>query len=314
LESLLLASLACLAPQDELKDLESPDPAVWRRASEALIRRGDEAALAESAKRSDRAREALAEVRAHRRFGDAYPALQLLTYAAKDRPTPEVLADLSKALGLRFEDEKTDFPGALLRPLKDNTSLDVTLAYPLQALDALGIALGVSAHIEGTRATLYRGVLHNSSFTEYARHFVVAIESYEERRSIEASDAAAVESSLRFRVRYDWLCRPVGSAGFQFLAIEDDLGNSLVPERGGREASYDKFQMLSAQVGIRAPRREAAKLVRVRGTFTALFPERPAVAEIPLADPGKDIALSNLALKIDAVEEKGAEVRLSGKV
>ncbi|HZN63059.1 MAG TPA: hypothetical protein VFC90_11700, partial [Planctomycetota bacterium] len=72
---MLILALALLL-QDPLVDLDSKDPLVARRAFEAAIRTGDEKALEGAAKTSERAKEALAEVRAHLKFGDAYPPVR----------------------------------------------------------------------------------------------------------------------------------------------------------------------------------------------------------------------------------------------
>src|SRR6516162_3006979 len=106
-ELMIRAVAACgvllfLRSQEGLSDLDSTDPKVARHAFEAAVRRGEEPALVDAAARSERARAALAEIRAHRRFGATYPPIDPVTFDAADRPTSEVLADLGKRLGLRF--------------------------------------------------------------------------------------------------------------------------------------------------------------------------------------------------------------------
>src|SRR6266850_4231486 len=133
-----LSAFLILLPQESLKELDSPDPAVARRALEAAIRAGDEKPLEAAAKTSRGARLALAEVRAHKRFGEAYPPELCITYEAKDRPTEEVLGKLSKFIGLRIEPD-----GSLPRPawLKETLSISLRDATFLEAVDAIARAV-----------------------------------------------------------------------------------------------------------------------------------------------------------------------------
>ena len=298
----------------DLADLDSSDPIVARRAFEALVQRGDEAALRDVARRNERARHVLSEIEAHRRFGATYPAIKTLSYSAKDRATSEVLADLSKLLGLRFQEEKMDIPGAVLRPFKEKLSLELKDAYPLEILDRLGNALDATPQVDGQVVTLYRGNFSGSSFRAYQRHFSIAIKSYEERRRRDPAGRGTAKAFIRFHVRYDWLCRPAGMNTLRFLVVKDDLGDSLLPETSQDHPYYASFDTLSTQVAIKPSRPEAKKLVRVKGVFPAFFPERPARAEIPLSAPKKELNLPNLTLRLESASKDGAKVRISGKV
>src|SRR5262245_13060400 len=113
------------------QDLDSPDPAEARRAIERAIRKGDEGALDAASKTSRGARLALAEVRAHKRFGDAYPMPRLVTLKAKDRPVAEVVDHISKAIGMKVEVKGLD----ALEEMK--LTIDLQDAPLLEAIDTL---------------------------------------------------------------------------------------------------------------------------------------------------------------------------------
>src|SRR5690349_23809279 len=96
-------AILILLPQESLRDLDSPDPAVARRAIETAIKTASERALEATAKTSRGARFALAEVRAHNRFGDAYPQPHLFTISAKAQPAIEVIDQFETVLKRKMD-------------------------------------------------------------------------------------------------------------------------------------------------------------------------------------------------------------------
>src|SRR5262245_1958527 len=136
-----------LLPQETLRDLDSRDPATARRAFEAAIKAGDEKALEEAAKTSERAKEALAEVRAHLKFGDAYPPVRTVSLSLKDRPFEEALKDLGAALAVPIELLPKPSPGMPdTRP--ERISLELRDAYFLEAMDRFSVASGCSLWLD----------------------------------------------------------------------------------------------------------------------------------------------------------------------
>lgn len=298
--------------QDSLRDLESADPVVARQAFNALVRRGDEGALIEAAARSDRAKSALAEIRAHRRFGEAYPPSAPLSFEAKNRPTRELLEELGNALKLRFVPEKAG-PGVILEPLQERMTLSLRESYPLEAMEAVGRSLDSMIYVRDGEAQIFRGSDPRSYRVEQP-HFSIAMESYQEERGRDLLGATQSEAFLRMKVRHDWLCRMVGMKGIQLLAVEDDLGEDLHLEHSGDRADYGDVENLSTQVLIKVPNPEATKLKKVKGVFSALFPERPASAELLIGGAVRELRLPNMMLTLEKSSENGAEMRIAGKI
>lgn len=263
------------------------------KAFEEVIRKGDEAPLKEAAKRSERARQALAEVRAHKRFGEAYPPVQLFTYKADSTATSEVYEDISEILGVRVRE--TGWVGAR----RDTLTLEIKNAYLLQTLDELG-----DWNWRGDGFDIWAG-FPRSPYRAYARHVSFFFESFLERHEYEFAEGKTVSSILGIRMRHDRACRFVGYKGFRFLEVTDDLGKSLLS---------DKPQESEAAT-LKAPSPEAKKLVRVRGLFRVLLPEKEASEEISLTGDGKTVLpLWNMTLSLEDLVDQGRSVRLGVKV
>lgn len=304
--------LFLLGSHDSIQDLESTDPVAARRAFDALVRRGDEGALIEAASRSDRAKSALAEIRAHRRFREAYPPIKPIYIEAQNRLTADVLGELGTAMDLRFVPEKTA-PGVTSEPLKERMTLILRDFYPLEAMEAIGLSLDSMIYVRDGEAQIFRGS-DQHSFRVEQPHFSIWIESYEEERSRELLGPTKSEAYLRMRVRHDWLCRMVGMKGIQLLTVDDDLGEALHLEPSRDQIDYGDVENLSTQVRIKVPKPEASKLKKIKGVFSALFPEQPAMVELPLDGAERELRLPNMTLTLEKYSENGSAMRIAGKI
>src|SRR5688572_4695444 len=150
----------------QVGDLDSKDPAVARRAFESVIYDRDEKALEEAAKTSARARLALAEIRAHNRFGECYPPVALITFSAKSQPVRECIEAFEKILAMPVEDYARH---AGLKPT-DVVNLDLKDAYPLEAVDRVMNEVNGQWFYRGNLIHYSRGWTRRSPHLVHWRH------------------------------------------------------------------------------------------------------------------------------------------------
>jgi hypothetical protein len=304
----MAALLVVALLQDDVAKLESSDPLEARRAFEALIAAGDEAPLRKVAERCERARHALAEIRAHRRFGAAYPPIRLIRYEADDLPTREVLEEFAEHLGVRLKE------GSFVGPMPERISIHLREAYALEALDSVFRAANHGWWEEDGAIVYSIPAWPIPRLHTYYRRFQISIESFYEFRKRDPFGNVEGSAALWIRIKYDTACRPAGSRGVKFTEVIDDKGRSLLPEEARDLPSYAPFQNLSSHVPIKAPSDDVLKLARVRGVFVALFPERPAPGEIPLAGERRALEAPNLTLAVEKVLEGGSRISVTGKI
>ena len=291
-------------------DLDSPDAAVARPAIESAIRAGDEKALEVAAKSSRGARLALAEVRAHKRFGEAYPLPLSITYEAKDQPTGEVLSAISKLLGTRIEEQKQEgMPGRR----KETLSIALKEATYLETVDALAASLGASISVEedALRYSNWPSFPPEPQF--YWRHFKISVGSFSESREVFPQGDSKGRASLYFTVWTDGRCRVVGSRGIRLVeVVENDGGREgiAVGPAWNMFGPWHRYQQFGMHVALNPPGPKAAKLGTVRGVQRFLFPEDPKFSELPLADRTRAIEGENYSLRIEEASPDGSTVKI----
>ena len=290
-------------------DLDSKDQAVARKAFEEAIKAADEKALETAATTSSPARLALAEVRAHKRFGEHYPPLPVVSFEAKDRPTKDVIAALSKAIGVEIVEYGRFGPARL----PATVSLRVADAGPLEAFDALCAAAGLSGRIDGKRFLYGSGSERSPAGVWYWRHFAFAVRNYRERRTVDPLGGTIESASIEVVVYHGALGR-IGVHGDPVaLEIVDEKGDSLAGARAERApfglfsdwASHSTFQ-----VPIRKPENGRTTVAMVRGLLPVMIPEKMAWKEIPLDAGRRELVLERLAVRVDGMEPSGARARL----
>ena len=99
----------------------------------------------------------------------------------------------------------------------------------------------------------------------------------------------------------------------RLLAVEDDRGESLLPEPEEEKIDAGDALQFYAEVAIKPPRPEATKLRKVRGILPVYFPERPKTVELPAA-AGGELRLPNLTLRIEEMKAGGSAVRIAGRI
>lgn len=304
-----IALLLIQTPQPSLSDLDSPDPAVARRAMEAAVRRGDEKALQAVEKTSPGARRALAEIRAHQRFGEAYPPPVAVTYEAKDRPVDEVVEALSKLLGKRMvfeEREARDKARMVTLSLKDATFLEM--------IDALTMAIPAWESIEADVIRLQpAGAIFPRDPASYWRYAKVSVSTFTEVRELLGAGNKSRTARLYFTHWIDGRCRAVGSGGLRLIDVIDDTGASLAPEPSPPYAGFGPYHANSqfgVHLAIKAPDGAATKLVKLRGVQRFYFPESPTFTELPLAGGIRAIQSENVAIRIEEAAADGSTVKV----
>lgn len=308
----LCAALLLLISQEKLGELDSPDPYVARRAIEAAIRAADEKALESAAKTSKGARFALAEVRAHKRFGDAYPQPLSFTVSAKDQPAADVIGRFEAVLK-----RKMDIEGGLQSLDGVNVTLELREATLLEAADGLGKALNRSCYPR--MGSLY---LSTSAFTlgvpiTYGRHIRIDIGSLGEYRDVLAGPEAGATASFWGGATPDGQCRLVGIRGMRLDEVVDDTGRAIPPDNSSLDARFGDNALYSGHQAIgklKSAPDAAAKLLTVRGAWVYLLPEGPRIEELPLGDKSKSVEGDNISVRIEEVTDDGARAKVTARI
>lgn len=286
-----------LLPQESLRDLESRDPATARRAFEAAIKAGDVEALEEASKSSERAKAALAEVRAHAMFGDAYPPVRMITLSLKDRPLEEALKEFGAALGVPIEPPQK-LPSGMADTRPEKITLELRDAYFLEALDQFSVASGCSLWIQ-------EGVIKSSPFSmgpglrHYGRGSVLWPDSFNQERVVTARETKKT-TALEIRLAVDGAARWAGVKSVRVFEARDDTGRDLALEKQENWWGYRDFMPGSAYpfpVSLKEPTAEAKTLVRVRGAIDFLLPQEPYFAELDLSPESREVKAEGVAVK-----------------
>ena len=302
-----LALLTLLFSQVE--DLDSKDPAVARRAFERVIQKGDEASLEKAAATSVQAKRALAEIRAHKRFGEYYPPLPLTTMDVKDKPTAEVIKALSKSMGIAIADYDRFGP----TELPETVTLQVADAGPLEAYDAFCAAANVEGRIDGRRFLYWTAHGGRRQRQWYWRHFAFDLRQYREVRKIDPLAPVSESASLEVFVFHGSLGRLDVHLGPVSVEVVDEKGDELAggfdqrmrPGLFSDWASHSTFQ-----VNFKKPAEGRSTIAKVRGSLPVVIPEKRGWKEIPLDSIGKNVEWERLAVRLDQFEPARPFVRL----
>lgn len=308
-----MLGLILLLPQDGLRDLDSSDPATARKALEAAIRAGDEKALEEAGKTSERARLALAEVRAHKKFADAYPQARTCSLDLKDKPFAEALNELSGPFGIRIE--KAHDPH---NPFKfpERVTCSFRDCYLLEALDRFGQDSKIKFRNEGGVFRYYAGPDYANK-RSYWRHFALSVHSLSEVESLASTGVKTSTVNLTLSIVTDGAARIAGSKGTRFTQILERPDRSLLPKTVDRTA-YFGFWYSQGHIftggEIAAPSAAAEELSIVSGTVELLLPEKPRFQDMPLAGENRELKLDNLALRVEKSAADGSEIKVTGRI
>jgi len=305
----LIAAWCLLVPQDPLADLDSADPAVARRAFEAAILAGDEKALEAAAAKSVRAKLALAEVRAHKRFGDAYPPVRTVTVEFKEELFAEALDKFSKAAGVVIQPYS---PSHGAKPA-ERITLRLNDSYVLEALDSFAQAAGITIYSlpEGYR---YSGGSWNPKKSSYSRHMHLALRSVQEERSANAVGDSKVSAYLDFAGRSDGEIRIAGHGEYRFLEIWEKPGVSLMLESSPKRAMTGAWSASSSFATgsyIKTPSADCEVIPLIRGVLEILVPEKPVYGDVPLEGEAKELSGDNISFRLNEVNGGGLSVKVS---
>lgn len=306
----LIATWCLLLPQDSLRDLDSPDPVLARLSLERAIRGGDETALEAAAKTSVRARLALAEVRAHKRFGDAYPMPRTVTIELKGEPFPEALAKFSKAAGLRIEPQAQFGPGP--KPSPEGVTLSLTEAYVLEAIDGFSRAANVSLWHDGEMYRYYHGGTAPKR-VGYSRHVALSLRSILEKQTGNALGESTVSARLDFAGKSDGDIRIAAHGPFVPVEVHEKSGVSLITDGGPK---YPPTGAWTGQTGfatgaeIKTPSGDCEELRIVRGAMVVLLPQDTRFGELALNREGAEISGENIVFHLEKVQRGGALIKV----
>jgi hypothetical protein len=290
----VLAACCLLLPQESLRDLDSPDPAVARRAFEAAIRAGDEKALEAAAKTSERARLALAEVRAHRRFGDAYPQVRTFTFSIKDLPFDQALVEFGKSLGVRVE-EPHKLPPGVMKDLPERVTLDLTDAYFLEALELFAAASKSHLWLDGKGIRCSRFTAPASP-KQFGRTFALSAESLNEQRTI-TPFGVTNSTTLEIRCSFDGTARLSGVRKIRVVEARDDANRDVATE--AQESPWRTQDFLPGvsypfAFPLKGLSPEAKHLSVFKGVIEFLVPDERQFAELKLEAAAKEMTIEGV--------------------
>ncbi|HZN61480.1 MAG TPA: hypothetical protein VFC90_03655 [Planctomycetota bacterium] len=288
-------------------DIDSKDPAVARKAFEAAIAAGDEKALEAAAKSSAPARLALAEIRAHKRFGENYPPVRLVTFKAADQPIPAFVEDLSNALAIPIEDyHKNKGTKA-----DQTVSLDLVDAYPMEALDGLLRELNAQGWYTGKGFQFTRGWTRRNPHMLHWRHGAFFPHTVEDERTLNPLGAASVACTLTVIFRHDGASRIVALRQPRSVEGVDDRGATV---KGGASDSDPSYYFLGAQgsfkVRLEGLTPGCQKMDRIRGVLPVVIPEKRTWKEV-LVGAGKVVLeQANIKLTVENFESSASTVKV----
>jgi len=305
--------LILILPQEGLGDLDSPDPAAARKAFEAAIRGGDEKALEEGGKTSERARLALAEVRAHKKFADAYPEARICSLDFRDKPFGEALSELSRILGVRIE--KAHDPHNPFK-IAERVTCSFRDCYLLEALHRFSEASKMKFRYDGGVFRYYAGPDYAIK-RSYWRHFALSVNNLSEVEMVASTGERTRTVNLSISILTDGATRIAGSKGTRFTQILEKPDRSLLPKTVDRTA-YFGFWYSQGHIftggEIGAPSTTAEELSIVSGTVDLLLPEGPRFQDLPLVGDIREVKLENLVLRAERSAPDGSEIKVTGRV
>ena len=292
------------------QEFDSPNPSVARSAVEAAIRKGDEAALEAAARTSRGARYALAELRAHKRFGDAYPMPRKVTLKATGRPAAEVVERLSQAIGMKVEVKDLN----LLEEKK--VSVDLVDAPLLEAVDVLGREIDREPEVLKDQILFSDSPFKPLGPVFYARNARFTISGYSEFRDLLASEGRGVTSTLWGGGETQGLIRLAGDRGERLDEVVDDAGRLVIPEPADDKRCYwaDGGGGFQFGMALKVPPEASARRISIRGAWRVLLPEGPRFDELPLDDPSRTLSTENMSFQIAAVSDNRASVSVTVRV
>jgi hypothetical protein len=298
----VLALLTLLIGQVE--DLDSKDPATARRAFERAIQKGDEAPLEKAAATSIRAKRALAEIRAHKRFGEYYPPLPVTTLDVQDQPPGDVIKALSKSMGIPIVDYDRFGP----TQLTGSMSLKLADAGPLEAFDAFCAAATLGGRIDGRRFLYMTNHGGHRQGLWYWRHFAFDLREYREVRKIDPLAPVTESASIEVFVRHGPLGRVGVHLGPAGVEVVDEKGDELAGgfDQRMRPALFSDWASHSTfQVNFKKPAEGRSTLAKVRGSMPVVIPEKKGWKEVPLDGSRKNVEWERLAVRVEAFDPAG---------
>jgi hypothetical protein len=296
---LALALLALI----QMGDLDSKDPAIARRAFEEVIRAGDEKVLEAAAKSSDRARLALAEVRAHKRFGENYPPVKLISFKATDQRLIQIVQDFSKAIDMTVEDYHRN------RGLKGDemATLELVEAYPLEAIDRMLNAINAQGWIHGNKLQFTRGWTRKSAHTFYWRH--VALFPYQliEEKTLDPLGKTVESCTLMVSLRHDGASRMLSTRPVRSVEAIDNRG---VAVKAGADEAEHYHQFASFRIRLESVPAESASFQRIRGVVPIVIPENRIWKSVPVGSRGAQVDFLDVKLTVENFALPATEVRV----
>jgi len=307
----MLALVLFTLLQDPVGDLDAKDPAVARRAFEAAVKAGDEKALEVVAKTSSNAQLALGEIRAHKRFGENYPPVSLVTFKATEQRLPEFVADLSKAVNIPIDDYHKN------RGLKGDEviTLDLVDAYPMEAVDRMLGALNAQGWYTGKGFEYTRGWTRKNPHMFHWRHVAFFPSTLTEERALDPLGKPGRTCALAVVFRHDGLSRIVGIRPPRSVEGLDDRGALLKPATDGPEPSFHVTSAQgSFQVHLGAIPAGCEKLDVVLGVLPVVMPEKRVWKDVALGAGKVELEFINLKLTVENLKAPGSTARVSFQI
>lgn len=289
-----LAACCILLVQDPLPDLDSPDPVIARRAFEAAIRKGDVKALEAAAKTSERAELALGEVRAHKRFGDAYPQVRTFTFSIKDLPFDQALIELGKALGVRAE-EPHKLPPGVMKDLPERVTLDLANAYFLEAMERFAAASKSYLWLDGSGIRCSRFTAPASP-KQFWRTFALSAESLNEQRTVTPFGVTNT-TTLEIRCIVDGTPRLSGVRRIRVVKARDDADRDVsmdAPEPPWRTQEFLPGVNYPFTFPLKGMSPEAKHLSVFKGVIEFLMPDDRRFAELTLVGAAREMTVEGI--------------------
>lgn len=284
-------------------DLDSKDPAVARRAFEEAIRAADENALEAAAKNSERARLAIAEIRAHKRFGQNYPPVKLISFNATDQRLLEFVQDFSKAIDMTVEDYHRN------RGLKGDevATLELVDAYPLEAIDRMLNAIHAQGWVTGNKVQFTRGWTRKNPHSFYWRH--VALFPYQliEEKTLDPLGNTVDSCTLMVSLRHDGSSRMLSTRPVRSVEAIDNRG---VAVKAGADRAEHYHQFASFRIRLESVPAESTSFQRIRGVLPIVIPENRIWKTVPLGSRGATVDFPDVKLTVEEFALPATQVRV----
>lgn len=267
-----------------LKDLGSADVRTVYRAVERLTQLGDAALPALDAHLRQAARPvrpyvelALQEIGAGRSQPD-YPKARRHSLKSSDKNAADLLVDLKSRTGLPLSIE------SLLDEEKlPELSLDLRDATPLEAVDAVCKAGGLTMERDGARFEIYSGGYPDFPKFFYD-HYLFRLETYARTRSVSFRKPLRDRLRIDLTLLWDSGISPARLLPARLLEAVDETGKDLIPPpepaktdppAADPESSHPPVPEGTGRdsLEILPPAPKAAKIARLRGVVPVLHPK-----------------------------------------